>query len=148
MKKLIIVDDDTPGRALALSDMDVGDAVEQRFVFDAAIRRAFGEVASDSAPVHRDSAFANEWGFRGPIIQGLCVSARFSRLIGMYLPGENGILQSIEFKFRQPTYEGEALVFRAEISRLFRPAKAIRLILSAGSDEGIRIQGEAQCVIL
>lgn len=145
--QLVSVDDASPGRALTIRDIVVGDAVEQVFAFDAAARDAFGRVANDRAPVHEDERFAHAQGFGGTIIQGLCVSTRFSRLIGMYLPGEHAILESISLKFRHPTFEGQAIRFRAEVTRLLPPMRVVRIALSAASAEAVHVSGEAQCLI-
>lgn len=145
--ELLTVDDATPGRALLVTEIAVGDAVEQRFAFDAQARAAFAEVANDRAPVHGDDRFAAAQGFDGQIIQGLCVSSRFSRLIGMYLPGEHAILESLALKFRRPTFEGQPLVFRAAVTRVLVPMRVIRLALSASSSQGVHIEGEAQCLL-
>ena len=144
---LLAVNDKTPCRALQIGEIVAGDAVEQRFAFDAATRAAFSKVADDRAPLHGDDRFAAARGFEGQIMHGLCVSTRFSRLIGMYLPGEHAILEQITFKFRKPTFEGQPLVFRAEVIRLMRPMKVVRLTLTATSEAGVHVTGEAQCLI-
>lgn len=143
----LIVDDATPSRVMTIEDLVVGDAVEQTFVFDAKHRLAFAQVANDRAPVHEDERFAHTRGFGGTIIQGLCVATRFSRLIGMYLPGEHAILESVSIKYIHPTYEGQPLLFRAEVIRLLLPMKVVRLTLSAASNAAIHVMGEAQCLI-
>ena len=145
--ELLTVDDATPSRPLRVADLVTGDAVEQHFAFDAAVRAAFAMVANDRAPVHEDERFAHAHGFRGTIIQGMCVSTRFSRLIGMYLPGEHAILESLTLKFRHPTYEGQPLVFRVEVTRILPPLKVVKLALSACSEGIAHITGEAQCLI-
>src|SRR5262245_65733931 len=98
------VTDETPPRALLVDQLSVGDKVTQRVTFDAEKHRAFACLARDSAPVHDDVEFARRSGFDAPIIQGLAVVSRFSRLMGMYLPGEHAILQRTEFKIHRPVY--------------------------------------------
>lgn len=143
----LIVDETTPGRLLTIADLTIGDCVEQSFVFTARHRDAFAKVANDRAPVHEDDRFAHAHGFQGTIIQGLCVSTRFSRLIGMYLPGEHAILETISLKYRLPTYEGMLLHYSAEISRLLPSLRVARLALSVRSSAGTHVLGEAQCLV-
>jgi len=145
--QLVLVTDETAGRALTIDDIVVGDAVEQQFAFDRPARDAFAIVANDRAPVHDDERFAHSKGFGGPIIQGFCVASRFSRLIGMYLPGEHAILQGVNITFRQPTYEGQAVRFRVCVTRVLRPMRVIKLSLLTTSDSGDHLEGEAQCLI-
>jgi 3-hydroxybutyryl-CoA dehydratase len=144
---LLSVTDETAGRVLAVDEIVVGDAVEQRFAFDRTVRDAFAIIANDRAPVHDDERFAHDKGFDGPIIQGFCVATRFSRLIGMYLPGEHAILESIQLKYRRPTYEKQILVFRATVTRILRPMRVVKLDLLASSDAGDHLIGQAQCLI-
>jgi 3-hydroxybutyryl-CoA dehydratase len=145
--QLLTVTDETAGRILTVDEIVVGDAVEQSFAFNRTARDAFDVVANDRAPVHGDERFASDKGFDGPIIQGFCVATRFSRLIGMYLPGEHAILESIHLKYRRPTYEKQILVFRATITRILRPMRVVKLNLLAGSDAGEHLIGEAQCLV-
>lgn len=145
--QLIVVTDETAGRALTVEDIVVGDAVEQRYAFDRRARDAFAIVANDRAPVHDDERFAHDKGFDGPIIQGFCVATRFSRLIGMYLPGEHAILESINLKYRRPTYEKQTVIFRATVTRVLRPMRVVKLNLVASSAAGDHLVGEAQCLI-
>lgn len=144
---LLTVDDEMPSRAMTIRDLVVGDAVQQVFVFDTAARRAFAAVANDRAPIHEDERFAHAHGFPGVILQGMCVSTRFSRLIGMYLPGEHAILQQIELKFRHPSYEGQQLVFQARVERILAPMRVVRLSLSSGAEGATHVVGRAQCLI-
>jgi 3-hydroxybutyryl-CoA dehydratase len=144
---LLSVTDETAGRALTVDEIVVGDAVEQRFVFDRTVRDAFAIVANDRAPVHDDERFAHDKGFGGPIIQGMCVATRFSRLIGMYLPGQHAILEAINLKYRRPTYEKQSLVFRVAVARVLRPMRVVKLDLLARSESGDHLEGEAQCLI-
>jgi 3-hydroxybutyryl-CoA dehydratase len=132
---------------LTVDDIVVGDAVEELFAFDRSTRDAFAIVANDRAPVHDDDRFAHSKGFKSPIIQGLCVTTRFSRLIGMYLPGEHAILERINVAFRQPTYEGQSVRFRVCVTRILRPMRVVKLSLLASSDGGDHLEGDAQCLI-
>jgi 3-hydroxybutyryl-CoA dehydratase len=143
----LIVDDATPSRIIKIGHLVVGDRVEQPFSFSAEHRKYFAQVANDRAPVHEDQRFAHAMDFSGTIIQGLCVVTRFSRLIGMYLPGGYAILESINFKFLTPTYGGQPLLFRVEVNRLLTSMKVVRLTLSAFSETSLHISGEAQCLI-
>lgn len=142
-----VVDDSTKGRNLAIGDMTIGDSVSQRFVFSADARKAFSVLANDSAPVHGSKEFAMAWGFDEPIVQGLCVVSRFSRLIGMYLPGESTVLESLSFKFRRPVYEGSELLYRVEVVRILAVMHVVRLKLLVESGGTVCLMGEAQCLV-
>jgi 3-hydroxybutyryl-CoA dehydratase len=51
-----------------------------------------------------DADFASNRGFKDRVAHGALLCAFISRLVGIYLPGENCLLQTINVKFLLPTY--------------------------------------------
>ena len=141
------VDDSTKGRQLVIGDLRIGDSVSQRYAFSEGARRAFSVLSNDSAPVHGSHEFAKARGFEEPIIQGLCVVSRFSRLIGMYLPGESAVLESLAFKFRKPVYQVSELQYRVEVVRVLAVVHVVRLKLLVANGGTVCVTGEAQCLV-
>ena len=139
--------DDTPLRHLTVDDLVIGDSVVQRVRFTRNMLAAFARVANDRAPVHDDPRFARAAGFAGPIVQGLALSTRFSRLIGMYLPGGHAILESIELKFRHPVYADQDVIYRAVVDRVFRPLRVVALALTISRDGAPQVIGTARCLV-
>ncbi|WP_271613714.1 MaoC/PaaZ C-terminal domain-containing protein [Bradyrhizobium sp. CCBAU 51627] len=142
------VTDETPPRALLIDDLSVGDRVVQKVVFDTEKHKAFACLARDSAPVHDDVDFARRRGFDAPIIQGLAVVSRFSRLMGMYLPGEHAVLQRTEFKFHQPVYADKELLYSCEVKRIVKPLRVVLLAVAVTADGIDRVTGQCQCQII
>jgi len=142
------VTDETPSRALLVDQISVGDRVVQRVTFDTEKHLAFACLARDSAPVHDDADFARRRGFDAPIIQGLAVVSRFSRLLGMYLPGEHAVLQRTEFKFHRPVYADAQLLYSCEVKRIIRPLRVVLLAVAVAADGTDRVTGQCQCQII
>ena len=142
------VTDETPPRALLVDQISPGDVVVQRVTFDAEKHQAFACLARDSAPVHDDADFARRRGFDAPIIQGLAVVSRFSRLMGMYLPGEHAVLQRAEFKFHRPVYANVELLYRCEVKRIVKPLRAVLLTATVTANGIDCVTGECQCQII
>jgi acyl dehydratase len=143
----LIVDDLTPCRFLDIQSLQIGDKVSQKVIFTTKLTEGFSVTANDSALIHGSNEFAKSVGFEGPIIQGLCVTTRFSRLIGMYLPGEGSLVESLTFKFRKPLYFGSTVNFHVEVIRILNAMRVIKLSLMAEIDGVIYIEGEAQCLL-
>jgi 3-hydroxybutyryl-CoA dehydratase len=139
--------DDTPVRHLRVDDLVVGDSVFERVRFSKEMLADFAQVAKDRAPVHDDPRFARAAGFAGPIVQGLALSTRFSRLIGMYLPGGHAILESVELKFRRPVYADQDVIFRAVVDRVFRPLRVVTLALTISRQDTHHVTGSARCLV-
>lgn len=144
---VVIVTDLTPPCRHSFSDLFVGQQVTQNVTFDLKTVEAFVDIHKDNARIHQDEAFARDLGFPGPILHGFLVSGRFSRLIGMYLPGEGAVLQTVDLKFRRPVLCGNEVVYRLAISRL-RPAhQIVEMDLSVMSDGLEAVAGQCQCVL-
>lgn len=141
------VADDTPSRALHFEEIEVGQAVVQRVVFDGEALEHFRHLAKDRAPVHEDPRFARTAGFEDRIVQGLAVSTRFSRLIGMYLPGERAILGSIELAYHRPVYAGRELEYQCTVERLLPPMRVVQMSLSVSVDALTHVSGRCRCVV-
>src|SRR5262249_41022330 len=128
--------------------LTLGQRVRQHFRFDAEFLETFGRFARDRAPVHIDPEFARDRGFAAPIVQGLALATRFSRLIGMYLPGERAVLETIELHYRRPVYADRDLVYSATLQRVFRPMRVVMLALSIADDDILYVNGYARCRLL
>ena len=145
---LLEVTDDMPSRALTIDDIAVGDMVVQKTVFGAEKHKAFACLARDRAPVHDDPRFARQRGFAAPIVQGLAVASGFSRLMGMYMPGEHAILEKIEFKYHLPVYADRELLYRCRVHRILKPMRVVVLALSVSCEGVDHVTGQSQCLML
>ena len=65
----------------------------------------------------------------------------------MYMPGEAAIVESLEFKFRRPVYEGLPIDYKVEVVRIMEALRVIRLKLTAACAGQLCVVGEAQCVL-
>jgi 3-hydroxybutyryl-CoA dehydratase len=145
---LLEVTDDTPSRTLTIDDIAIGDGVVQKVVFGAERHQAFACLARDRARVHGDPTFARQKGFAAPIIQGLAVASGFSRLMGMYLPGEHAVLEKIEFKYHHPVYADRELLYGCKVQRILRPLRVVVLTLSVSFEGVDHVTGQCQCLML
>ena len=101
------VTDVTPPREIAFSEIEPGQSVEQDLIFTEGDVEAFRRLAKDHARIHADPEFARTQGFDGPIVFGFQIASRFSRLLGMYLPGEHSVIKSVQLDYRKPVLIGE-----------------------------------------
>ncbi len=145
---LVEVTDETPPRAVSIDEIAIGDMVVQRVTFDARQHAEFACLARDRARIQESDTFARRRGFDAPIIQGLAVASRFSRLMGMYLPGERAVLEKAEFKYHRPVYANRELLYRCKVHRVLKPLRVVVLDLSVSLDGFEHVTGRCQCLIL
>ena len=75
----------------------------------------FAALSGDINPLHTDAEYARSAGFAGPVLFGMLVSALYSRLVGVYLPGKYALLQGIDIDFNAPCYAGDRLRVEGQI---------------------------------
>ncbi len=78
----------------------------------------FTELSKDSNPIHKNSEFAQEKGFREPIVYGVLMLSQLSRLVGMELPDQHTIITNIKSDFISPAYINEMLNFESTIQNI------------------------------
>lgn len=69
----------------------------------------FRDLSGDDNPLHLDREYAIGKGMKDRVVYGMLVSAFYSKLVGMYLPGKFGMLHEIKINFNRPVYSGDRL---------------------------------------
>ena len=142
----VIVTDETPPFASDLESLQAGQSVTQSVTFDKETVERFARLSGDGARVHNDPDFAADMGFEGPIVHGFLVGARFSRLLGMYLPGERSVIQTLQLNYRRPVPIGATVSYRVAVGRVAASVGAVILDLSVSDGGESLVTGKSQCV--
>ena len=75
----------------------------------------FCEISGDVNPLHKEESFAKDKGYPGRVVYGMLTSAMYSCLGGVYIPGENCLLQSVHSDFLTPVFIGDTLTCTGKI---------------------------------
>ncbi|MEG0257602.1 MAG: MaoC/PaaZ C-terminal domain-containing protein [Christensenella sp.] len=76
----------------------------------------FRRITQDINPLHSDSSYAQKKGFENKVVFGMLTASFFSTLAGVYLPGENSLVHSVETKFLNPVYIGDHLIISGTVA--------------------------------
>ena len=134
---------------LAIDDIEVGATREEQVVLTAEKTSQFVHLSRDAALIHTDEAVARARGFDGLVVHGFLLGLHFSRIIGMELPGENAIIGSVELKFHQPAYVGDAVIFTVTVRRVIKPLGTVLLDLVARKQDGtLCVEGKTSCMFM
>lgn len=108
-------------------DMKVGMA--ERFVVTVGEEQQeqFFRLTGDCNPLHRDAGFARERGFADRVVYGMLASAYYSTLAGVYLPGENCLINECKVTYHQPVYPGDVLTVEGVVSDVRESTRRIRI---------------------
>ena len=99
-------------------DMAIGLKQSFEAVFTEEMMHGFAAISGDHNPLHVDVNYALTHGYPSPVVFGLMSSSLYSRLVGMYLPGQFALLQGIDIDFSAPCFAGETLMVEGEVSFL------------------------------
>lgn len=75
----------------------------------------FIDISGDSNPLHVDSVYAQSKGYSGKVVHGLLTSSFYSKLVGLYLPGKNCLLHSVDIKFTKSVHIDDELTVYGRI---------------------------------
>lgn len=75
----------------------------------------FCKISGDINPLHIDESFAKTKGFPGCVVYGMLVASLYSTLAGVYLPGKNCLLQSVDVSFVKPVFVNDILRVEGKI---------------------------------
>lgn len=109
---------------LALEDLQIGSERSCEVLISAADIDRFAELSGDASPLHMDDAFARRRGFEGRVVHGAYLAALVSRLLGMQLPGQDCLLQTLQMKFSAPAYVGRTVRVAATVEQVSEAANA------------------------
>lgn len=130
----------------SIEDVKIGLEVQEKFSFSRDDIKAFAELATDPAPIHQNTAFAKEQGYRDCLVFGFLVASKFSGLLGSRLPGAYTVLQTVQWKNLKPVYVGETLTYTVRVKQVAASVGAVVLDLRVDNDQGETVlTGVSQC---
>lgn len=114
-------------RQYRFEDMAAG--MTERFVVTIGEEQqeAFYRLTGDGNPLHRDADFAKKRGFEDRVVYGMLASAYYSTLVGMYLPGENCLINECKVTYHQPVYPGDVLTVEGTVKDVRESTRRVKI---------------------
>jgi 3-hydroxybutyryl-CoA dehydratase len=75
----------------------------------------FARLTGDYSPIHMEQEYARTTNFGHRISHGMLLSAFFSRLIGMHLPGKNALLLSYSLRHLLPCFPNQEIIVEGKV---------------------------------
>lgn len=124
------------GRAADPETAWVGRSAKRTFTVSEALVDRFVELSGDRSAIHVSDAAAVARGFTGRVAHGMLLGALTSAVLGTELPGDAGILQTVELAFRQPCYVGDRITVHVAARELFASVATLVLDVRIVRDDG------------
>lgn len=104
-------------RTFRYDQITVGMKESRDYVITPDVYRLFLDAFQDHSPVHVDEEFAKARGFSGRVMHGSILNGFVSHFIGMYFPGRFSFLLSVDLRYSNPSYLGDAIRLDATVTQ-------------------------------
>lgn len=131
-----------------LTDIELG--LKKQFVVTVSnsMVQEFAKLSGDYNPLHMDANYAKSTKFERRICHGMLLASFFSRLVGMYLPGEKSLYFSQSLKFLSPCFVGEKITVQGTVISKSLSTRIITLKTVITNDSGDNlVNGEAKVMV-
>lgn len=109
----------------------------------------FCKMTGDKNPLHNSQEFAKKQGFTERVVYGMLTASYLSTLAGMYLPGENSLIQGVDISFVGPVFVGDSLKVTGEVTEkneLFQMIK-VKVTMTNSKNKKV-LRGKMQIGVL
>jgi len=120
---------------LVLSELFVGKKEELFQKIDESTIDEFAKLSGDYSRIHIDRQYAVQKGFRDRVVHGAYIASKFSQLIGTKLPGDTGILLTLNLNFHKAIIVGDYVRFSSVIKSIHHSVETVEIELTASIEE-------------
>jgi len=89
--------------------MTLDESITHEWVITEKIYNKFIDISNDKNPIHTDSKFALEFGFKEKVVHGNLLNVFLSYVIGELLPVKNIVIIDQSIKYKKPIYIGMSI---------------------------------------
>jgi 3-oxoacyl-[acyl-carrier protein] reductase len=126
------------------STIKVGDEYRHSVVIRAVDVDDFCKLSGDTNPLHLDSAFARELGYKDRVVYGALSVAYLSRVIGALFPGPGTVWLGQQLRFESPVYIGDRLEFVVRVKQKNEGLRSLSLTVDVQKVDNKKVlSGEA-----
>jgi acyl dehydratase len=131
-----------------ISRFAVGDSVTVRKAVRVEDIDLFAEFSGDTSAIHMSAEAATSRGFSGRVAHGMLLGAWVSSVIGTRLPGNSGVLQSMELAFRAPVIPPDELTITVAVTGKSEAVGQVKLSIRIERADGVlAATGEARSIV-
>lgn len=122
--------------------IETGQVKRSRRIFSQEDFDRFAALSGDDNPIHVDPAFSARTSFGRTVAHGMLLYGAVSGVLGTEFPGPGTIQMDQELMFPSPTYSGEEVIIRLEVTEVRRAGELVDLTtLVIRPDQKIGLQG-------
>ncbi|MDP6774231.1 MAG: MaoC/PaaZ C-terminal domain-containing protein [Rhodospirillales bacterium] len=129
-------------------DIEEGAEVCLPFTVSDEDMNAFARLSGDESALHTEPDFARRKGFESRVVYGGLIVAHISRLLGMHLPGRDGVWNGLKIDFRRPLYPNQPACVIGRVSHRSEATLSLSIKLRVESGDRLIATGSADVSVL
>ncbi len=131
-----------------IDDLQLGMRKQFKVIITEAMMTEFAKLSGDYNPLHFDEEYSRKSAFNRRICYGLLMVCFFSRLIGMYLPGEKALCLSHSINYLLPAFINDEIIVEGEVLNKSSATRIITLKTTIKNNSGkCLIDGQAKILV-
>lgn len=103
------------------------------------MQETFCKLTGDINPMHMTDEYARTRNYENKLVYGMLSASFYSRLVGVYLPGEYCIFQGCDTSFNAPVYIGDELTVYGEIVEKHEGFRRIKIKAYIKNQKGKKV---------
>lgn len=137
-------------KKLNLEDLQVGLTSSFEVHLTQKMIDTFLHLSGDFNPLHSDETYAAGTKFKKIVVPGMLLASFFSRMVGMYIPGEKSLYISQNLLFKHPAYIGDTVVVQGTVTKVLAALRIVTLstVITHATSKKILVEGEGRALLL
>lgn len=91
------------------------------------MQKMFLELSGDNNPMHVDVTYAKARNYKDRLVYGMCTASFYSKLVGVYLPGEKCLFRECDIQWPKPVYIGDKLTIYGKVKEKDDRTRVIKI---------------------
>jgi acyl dehydratase len=130
-----------------IEDIEIGQKKSFELIVTESMLNDFAKLSGDKNPLHMDENYAKSKNFKTRVCHGMLLASFFSRLIGMYVPGQNSLYFSQSLKFQHPCYVNDRIEIHGEVVDKSLATKIVTLKTTIIKDKCKIVDGMGKVIV-
>jgi acyl dehydratase len=131
-----------------LEDIEPGLKKQFKLIITESMIEQFAKLSGDYNPLHMDDSYAQSTIFKQRVCHGMLLASFFSRLAGMYIPGEKSLYLSQSLKFMSPCFLNDEITVEGIVISKSLASRIITVQTTITKNSGdFIVKGEAKILV-
>ena len=107
----------------------IGDEYSKEYTITDFIYKSFLETFDDRNPLHIDTNYAIDQGYKDKVMHGAILNGFLSHFVGTYFPGKNSLLLTVNIRYKAACYINDLIHLHAKVNQIEKNHQVVVLMV-------------------